>query len=77
MKKMLLLAFTLALSANLMAGGQKYNPHSGKWETVPDNWETKYNPHDGTWSYQPKGATTIYNAHEGTWDWDSGNNPRQ
>lgn len=74
MKNILLLVFSFMLSINLLAAGQKYNPHSGGWETVPQNWETKYNPHDGNWSYQPKDAKTVYNPHEGTWDWDSGHN---
>ena len=57
---------------------QKYNPYTGKWETVPDNsdWEMKYNPHDGSQSYQPKNAELEYNPYEGKREWNSGHNPK-
>ena len=75
MKKIILSIFLLGLVAALSAG-QKYNPHEGRWENVPNDWETKYNPHEGKWSYQPKDAKIEYNPHEGSWDWNSGHNDR-
>jgi len=69
------IAMLLAVSAAYC--DQKYNPHSGGWETVPDgsNWTNQYNAHDNNWSYQPQDAKIEYNPHESKWDWDSGHNP--
>jgi hypothetical protein len=77
MRTILIFFVLVLLVSSTGYGEQQYNPHSGKWETVPDgsNWSTQYNPHDGTWSYQPKDAQTEYNPHEGKWEWDSGHNP--
>lgn len=75
--KVLVLVLLSMLLATYAFAEQQYNPHSGKWETVPDgsNWSAQYNPHDGSWSYQPQDAQTEYNPHENKWDWDSGHNP--
>ncbi len=75
MKAIFVVLFVLCLSASAYCG-QQYNPHSGEWETVPDNsnWKLEYNPHNSDWSYQPKDAKIEYNPNEGKWEWDSGHN---
>lgn len=74
MRNIFIALFLLAgISAPLLAG-QKYNPFTSRWETVPDDWEVKYNPFEGDWSYQPQDAKVEYNPFEGSWEWDSGHN---
>ena len=77
MTKLLAAVLLTILLASPVWSEQRYNPHSGEWETVPagSDWTTQYNPHDGSWSYQPREARTEYNPHEGRWDWNSGHNP--
>ena len=77
MKKIIFAIALIVLIATQAEAGQKYNAHSGQWETVPDSWQTKYNAHTNEWSYQPQNARTEYNAHEGTWDWNSGHGNRR
>jgi len=77
MKKIKLILAVLCVVGMLCSpvfAGQKYNAFEGRWETVPDSWQTKYNAFEGEWSYQPDNAKTEYNAFEGKWEWDSGHN---
>ena len=73
--RILVLALALFLICPMAYAGQKYNPHTRQWETVPNNWSTKYNPHNRDWSYQPPKAQPEYNPHQRNWDWNSGHNP--
>lgn len=77
MRTLLIIFIATVLAVSYGYCEQQYNPHSGKWETVPDgsDWDMQYNPHDSTWSYQPKNAQVEYNPHESKWEWDSGHNP--
>ena len=77
MRKIMAIVVALMIAAGVAQAEQKYNPHSGEWETVPDNsnWQTRYNPHEGDWSYQPQNAQIEYNPFENKWEWDSGHNP--
>ncbi len=72
--KTILMALLVISSVTSLIATQKYNGFTGKWETVPDNWETKYNSFEGTWSYQPKDAHVEYNSFENKWEWNSGHN---
>ena len=65
--------FLITFMATIVAG-QKYNPYTHRYETVPSDWETKYNPYDHSYSYQPKNARVQYNPYEHSYDWDSGHN---
>lgn len=44
---LLVLLAAVCIAAPVVAE-QKYNPYSGKWETVRPGAELKYNPHSGT-----------------------------
>lgn len=73
MRKIILMSVIGLLICGLAFAGQKYNPYTQRWETVPDNWQTQYNPYSQTWSYQPQGAKIEYNPYQRKWDWNSGN----
>lgn len=71
------LVAVLLFSFSSLTAAEKYNPHSKKWETVPEYPQTKYNPQSGKWIYHPKDAkedriSITYNFDDSTWDWGSG-----
>lgn len=51
-----------------LAAEQKYNPYTGKWETVRPRSELKYNPNSGNWNYTAPDAQPNYNPYNGNWD---------
>ena len=73
--KKCILVLVLCMVCAVVYAGQKYNPYTGDWETVPDDWDVQYNPYEGEWSYQPDDASVEYNPYEQDWEWDSGHNP--
>ena len=63
-----LIILAVILFASLPAAAdQKYNPHSGQWETTTQNSELRYNPHSGQWGYS-SGTVPRYNPFENQWD---------
>jgi len=64
----LLALLAAACRAGPLAAEQKYNPHTGKWETMRPGSELKYNPYSGAWNYAAPDARPTYNPHEGRWE---------
>ena len=64
----LLVLLAAACLAGPLVAEQKYNPYTGKWETVRPGSEITYNPHSGSWNYAAPGSQPEYNPHEGTWE---------
>ena len=50
--------------------GQKYNPYSGEFETVPQDYEIKYNPYNQEFTYEAPKAEIEYNPYEQRYDWN-------
>ena len=48
-----LIFFLLSITTAVFAG-QKYNPYTGKWETVSPDAELNYNPYSRAYEYAPK-----------------------
>jgi hypothetical protein len=69
-KAFLVLAFLagFGLAAQPAWAEQKYNPYTGKWETVRPGAELKYNPHSGSWGYAAPEASPKYNPHSSNWE---------
>jgi len=55
--------------------GQKYNPFTNKWETVPEDAEIRYDPFNNTWHFHDPDAEQEYNPFSNQWQWDDGINP--
>ena len=68
MKILIISLFFVGLTT-LVFAGQKYNPYTNQWETVPNNYEMKYNPYDNEWTYQHPQAQQEYNPYNNTWDY--------
>lgn len=61
----------LVLSASIAWGDQKFNPHTGHWETADPDWTLRYNPNENHWQYAPPDEPPEYNPHENKWEWPS------
>ena len=66
MKYIILFLFTSSL---ILAQNQKYNPFSGKWETVEKDTELKYNAFENKHSYEKKDAELKYNPFENKYEY--------
>lgn len=77
MKQLILLITVLFLltSYSYVSAAQKYNPMTGKWETVPKDAEMKYDPMNKNWHYHHPDAQQEYNPMEHKWEWNDGINP--
>ena len=64
----------LVCFASTAQAGQKYNPFTNEWVTVPDNSEIKYNSFDNTWTYHTSDADIEYNPFNNEWEWSDGMN---
>lgn len=69
MKKLIFFMSIFLATASICFAEQKYNPHEGRWETVPSNSELRYNPHQHEWSYQQPSSQLEYNPYEHNWEW--------
>lgn len=48
-----------------MARTVKYNPITGRWEKVPDDWDVKYNTVEDRWEFAPPGSKPVFNEVSG------------
>jgi len=63
-----LLAFSLAFLSQISFAEQKYNPHTGTWETTTPDAKLQYNPHSNSWKYSAPNSSPQYNPHNNSWD---------
>jgi hypothetical protein len=63
-----LLSGLVLLYAPALSAQQRYNPHTGGWETAPPDAQLRYNPHSGNWGYAAPDASPQYNPHTRKWD---------
>ena len=62
------LTIFLLAASSLALADQKYNPHTGSWETTDSDSTLQYNPHENSWEYADPDASARYNAFENIWE---------